>query len=72
MDGSEEEATDKGREIKRDGKAGGEGDRKGSRQRDTNKRNRERIKGHYFGPKEREREREIGSQSPKGIRFARR
>lgn len=58
MDGSEKEATDKRREIKRDGKAGGEADGKGSRQRDTNKRNRERIKGHYFGLKEEERERE--------------
>jgi len=58
MDRSEKEATDKRREIKRDGKAGGEADGKGSRQHDTNKRNRERIKGHYFGPKEEERERE--------------
>lgn len=76
-DGRKRERSDGQKEKKKKGrKAGGDDDGKGSRQRDTNKRNRERIKGHYFGAKERERdgqrEREIGSQSPKGIRFARR
>lgn len=74
MDGSEKGATDKRRKIKVDGKAGGKrwGKTKRIEVRHGRKRGRKRCCVRTKREGKRKRVREIGTESPKGIRFARR